>query len=306
MPAPDPSTTFRSGYMTTSVTVLGLGAMGQALASAFVRAGHPTTVWNRSPGRDAELIATGAKSARTVAEAVAASDLVVVCLLDHRSVHGVLDPVADILADRALLNLTSTEPRGSRELAEWAASHGIDFLDGGIMATPPMIGQPGSSLLYSGSRSVFDTHRAALESLGSAEYFGADAGQAALVDFALLAGMYTMFAGFYHGAAMVRTIGISAEDFGHRTAGWLAAMAGSLPRAGATIDSGDYSKPFQPLDFTKAALDAIVSASRDAGVDLDVIGAIKNLVDRQVADGYGAQSSERMFESLHPRGDRAA
>ncbi|WP_062991204.1 NAD(P)-dependent oxidoreductase [Nocardia anaemiae] len=287
--------------MTTSVTVLGLGAMGQALAAAFVGAGHPTTVWNRSAGRDAELVAAGAKSAQTVAEAVAASDLVVACLLDHRSVHEVLDPVTDVLAGRALVNLTSTEPRGSRELAEWAADHGIDFLDGGIMAVPPMIGRPGSSVLYSGSRRLFDDHRATLELLGSAEYFGTDAGQAALVDFALLAGMYAMFAGFYHGAAMVRAIGMSAEDFGQRASGWIAAMTGSLSRAGATIDSGDYSKPLQPLDFTKAAVDAIVSASRDAGVDLDVVGAIKNLVDRQVADGYGADSSERMFESLNPR-----
>ncbi|MFI7666094.1 NAD(P)-dependent oxidoreductase [Nocardia sp. NPDC049526] len=287
--------------MTTSVTVLGLGAMGQALAAAFVRAGHPTTVWNRSAGRDTELVAAGAKSAQGVVEAVTASDLVVACLLDHSSVHEVLDPVADILAGRALVNLTSTEPRGSRELAEWAATHGIDFLDGGIMAVPPMIGRPGSSVLYSGSRELFDNNRATLELLGSTEYFGADAGQAALVDFALLAGMYAMFAGFYHGAAMVRTIGMSAEEFGQRASGWIAAMTGSLPRAGATIDSGDYSKPFQPLDFTKAAVDAIVSASRDAGVDLDIVGAIKNLVDRQVADGYGADSSERMFESLNPR-----
>ncbi|MEV5834092.1 NAD(P)-binding domain-containing protein [Nocardia sp. NPDC052112] len=287
--------------MTTSVTVLGLGAMGQALAAAFVRAGHPTTVWNRSAGRDTELVAAGAKSARTIAEAVSASDLVVACLLDLRSVHEVLDPVAEILAERALVNLTSTEPRGSRELADWAANHGIDFLDGGIMAVPPMIGRPGSSLLYSGSRQLFDDHRATLELLGSAEYFGADAGRAALVDFALLAGMYAMFAGFYHGAAMVRAIGMSAEDFGQRASGWIAAMTESLPRAGATIDSGDYSKPFQPLDFTKAAVDAIVSASRDAGVDLDIIGAIKNLVDRQVAAGHRADSSERMFESLNPR-----
>ena len=78
-------------------------------------------------------------------------------------------------------------------------------------------------------------------------------------------------------------------------------MTGSLLRAGATIDSGDYSKPFQPLDFTEAAIDAIVSARRDADVDLDIVGAIENLVDRQVADGHDADSSERMFESLNPR-----
>lgn len=284
----------------TPVTVLGLGAMGSALAAAFVKAGHPTTVWNRTPGKDTELIAAGAHGADSVETAVAAGELIVACLFDHASVHETLDPVTGTLAGRDLVNLTSTEPAGTRELADWAAGHGIPFLDGGIMATPPMIGQPGSALLYSGSAEVFDRHRQTLELLGSAEYFGPEPGKAALVDFALLSGMYVMFSGFYHGAAMVRSAGMSAAEFGRRAEAWLGAVLSTLPAAGEQIDSGDYSVPFQSLNFTKAAVDAIVSASRDAGVDLDIIGPVKNLVDRQVAAGYGHESSERMFESLHP------
>lgn len=289
-----------------AVSVLGLGAMGQALAAAFVDAGYPTTVWNRSAGKDAELVAAGAKSASTVAEAVEAGELVVACLFDHASVHEVLDPVVDSLTGRALVNLTSTEPSAARELAEWAARHGIAYLDGGIMAVPPMIGNPGSALLYSGSRAVFDEYRPVLETLGTAEYFGDDAGHASLVDFALLSGMYVMFAGYYHGAAMVRSMGMSAEEFGERAAAWLTALMPSLPAAGAVIDTADYTRVHQPLTFTKAAVDAIVSASRDAGVDLDVIAAYRDLVDRQIAAGHGAESSERAFESLNPPPRRAA
>ncbi|MER5356332.1 NAD(P)-binding domain-containing protein [Kitasatospora sp. NPDC002551] len=37
------------------MAVLGLGLMGRALAGAFLHAGHPTTVWNRTPGKAAEL-----------------------------------------------------------------------------------------------------------------------------------------------------------------------------------------------------------------------------------------------------------
>src|SRR5690606_40905450 len=111
-----------------------------------------------------------------------------------------LAPLTDTLPGRDTVNPPSTDPPGARELADWAAGHGIPFLDGGIMATPPMIGQPGSALLYSGSAEVFDRHRQTLELLGSAEYFGAEPGKAALVDFALLSGMYVMFSGFYHGA----------------------------------------------------------------------------------------------------------
>ncbi|MFC8043606.1 NAD(P)-dependent oxidoreductase [Nocardia sp. NPDC057353] len=281
--------------MTTSVTVLGQGAMGRALAAALLAAGHPTTVWNRTPGRP---VPAGAREL-PLPEALH-SDLVIVCLLDHGSIHETLDPFAGKLAGSAVVNLTSTEPAAARELAAWAAGHGADYLDGGIMATPPMIGEPGSSVLYSGAPAVFERYRPVLEVFGAAEYFGADPGQAALVDFALLAAMSAMFAGFYHGAAMVRAGGISAADFGTRCAAWLSAMAGSLPEAGALIDTGDYSEPVQSLTFTKAALDAIVGASREAGVDLDIIGAVRNLADRQIAAGFGGHSSERMFESLLP------
>ncbi|WP_228002364.1 NAD(P)-dependent oxidoreductase [Nocardia australiensis] len=283
----------------TSVTVLGLGAMGRALGAAFLGGGHPTTVWNRSAGRETELVAAGALSVSTVAEAIANADVIVACLFDHRSVHEVLDPVTGQLTGSTLVNLTSTEPQAARELAEWAARHGIRYLDGGIMATPPMIGRPGSSILFSGSEQVFDTYRELWELLGAAEYFGPDAGSASLIDFAMLAGMYAMFGGFYHGAAMVRGAGISAADFGTRVAPFLAAMTASLPVAGAQIDAG-YPTVFQSLDFTKAALNAIVSTSRDAGVGLDIVGPLENLVDRQIAEGHGAETTERMFESLNP------
>src|ERR1700754_1265589 len=58
-----------------AVTVLGLGAMGSALARAFIAAGHPTTVWNRAPEKAAALVAAGAARADTAATAVAARPL---------------------------------------------------------------------------------------------------------------------------------------------------------------------------------------------------------------------------------------
>ncbi|PXX57498.1 3-hydroxyisobutyrate dehydrogenase-like beta-hydroxyacid dehydrogenase [Nocardia tenerifensis] len=282
----------------TPVTVLGLGAMGQALAATLLRGGHPTTVWNRTPGKDTELIAAGAVGAATAAEAVEADGPVIVVLFDHASVHAILDPLAGKLSGRQVINLTSTAPEQARELAAWAAGHGIDYLDGGIMAVPSMIGQPGASILYSGSRAVYDKHRETLELLAAAEYFGDDAGLASTYDFALLAGMYAMFGGFMHGAAMMRSVGVSAGAFADRAASWVTAMAQMLPAYGRIIDGGDYTSPIQSLDFHKAALDAITRATRDAGVAVDFVAPIKNLIDRQVADGHGSMEFARTIEEL--------
>ncbi|WP_280210856.1 NAD(P)-binding domain-containing protein, partial [Nocardia cyriacigeorgica] len=95
------------------VTVLGLGAMGRAFAATLLKGGRSVTVWNRTPGKDGELVAAGASSAAALTDAVAASPVIIVLLLDHASVHATLDPVAEQLSGRAVINLTSTTPEES-------------------------------------------------------------------------------------------------------------------------------------------------------------------------------------------------
>ncbi|TQM83083.1 3-hydroxyisobutyrate dehydrogenase-like beta-hydroxyacid dehydrogenase [Saccharothrix saharensis] len=281
----------------TKVTVLGLGAMGAALATALVRAGHPTTVWNRSPGKADALVALGATAATTPRDAVLASEVVVACLFDAASVHEVLDPVADLLAGRALVNVTTTSPDQSRGIAAWAAEHGVVYLDGGIMAVPHMIGQPGSSVLYSGSRTAFERYRPLLDLWGESAYFGEDAGVASLYDLALLAGMYVMFAGFLHGAAMVAGAGVSATEFAERAAPWLSAMTGGFAGFAAVVDGGDYAAPGQQsLEFSD--LGDMVAAGAAQGISTEVVDVVQALIRRQVEAGHGKEGFARIYESI--------
>ncbi|MEU6987138.1 NAD(P)-binding domain-containing protein [Streptomyces sp. NPDC046324] len=279
------------------VSVLGLGAMGSALAGALVKAGYATTVWNRSPGKADGLVAQGAEAAGTAGEAVGAGRVVIACLLDHASVHEVLGPLAHELSGRTLVNVTTTTPEQSRELAAWAADAGIAYLDGGIMAVPSMIGQPGSSILYSGSAEVFAQHKPLLDLWGTSTYFGEDAGLASLYDLALLAGMYVMFAGFVHGAAMVAPAGVTASEFASRAAPWLSAMTGGFQGFAEVIDGGDYTvEGQQSLEFSD--LGDILTASSDQGIGTEVIGMVQNLIQRQIDAGHGAEGFARIIESI--------
>ncbi|MFC7718550.1 NAD(P)-dependent oxidoreductase [Nonomuraea recticatena] len=150
----------------TPVTVIGLGLMGQALAGAFLRGGHPTTVWNRTAAKAEDLVAQGAKLADSVGDAVAASPLVIVCVSDYDAAHDLLDPLGELLDGRVVVNLTSGTSRAARESAEWAGRRGATYLDGAIMAIPPAIGTADALILYSGPQSAFDLHAPALRSLG--------------------------------------------------------------------------------------------------------------------------------------------
>lgn len=276
------------------ITFLGLGEMGAALARTAIAAGHPTTVWNRSAAKADGL---GAQVAGTVEEAVESAQLLVVCLFDHRSVHEVLDPVADRLRSARIVNLTTTAPEGARELARWADGLGARYLDGGIMATPEMIGTPQSRIFYSGSREILDEHRTILELWGTAEYFGDDAGMASLHDLALLSAMYVMFAGFFHGAAMLAPAGVSATGFAAMAVPWLQVTAELLPEYAAVIDGGDYAVPGQQ-SLLFSDISDIIQASRDQGVSTEVVDVVQRLIHRQIDAGHGTEGFARIIEGI--------
>lgn len=285
--------------MTTSTTFLGLGAMGSALAAAALDAGRPSVVWNRTPGRAGVLGRRGATIAETVDEAITGDGVILVCLLDHQSVRAVIDPVAASLAKRTLINLTTTTPNQARGLAAWAREHGITYLDGAIMAVPEMIGRPGAAIFYSGPEAAFEENRELLDLWGRSDYFGADPGMASLRDMAMLVGMYTMFAGFLHGAAMVGAEGVSATEFARQQVPFLTAMTGQLAGLAAAVDAEDYAGAGQQsLEFTEAALDSLVTASLDQGVNVEVLRPVHDVVRRQIAAGYGRQGTARIFEVL--------
>jgi 3-hydroxyisobutyrate dehydrogenase-like beta-hydroxyacid dehydrogenase len=285
----------------TGVTVLGLGAMGSALATTLLDAGHAVTVWNRTPARATDLSARGAEAASAIGAAVTAHPLIIACLFDHASVHETLDPVIAGMRGSTLVNLTTTTPNEARELATWAAGHGVGYLDGAIMATPPMIGGPEASILYSGPREVFDATRPVLDRWATSTYDGADAGLASLVDLAMLSGMYSMFAGFLHGAAMAGSVGMSATEFAARATPFLSAMTDGFEHFAGVIDGGDYTVPGQQsLDFSD--LGHIVRASEEQGVRATTVAAVQELISEQIADGHGTEGFARLYESL--RADR--
>lgn len=281
------------------VTVIGLGAMGSALANAFLDSGYPTTVWNRSQEKANALIARGATYTPTVAEAIAASPLVVICILDYQAVHEVLNSVSDTsLSGRVLVNLTNGTPEQARRLGERVTRLGADYLDGGIMAIPSLIARPEAVLLYSGSQEAFEKYQLTLDSLGSSKYLGTDPGLAPLHDLALLSGMYGMFGGFLHAVALVGSEKAKATEFtSELLIPWLHAMITTMPDMAKQIDSGDYTTNDASLEM-QASQDTIGDVSRTQGISTELTDPLFALMQQRVADGYGGDDFPSVIELL--------
>ncbi|GIG87985.1 NAD(P)-dependent oxidoreductase [Plantactinospora endophytica] len=284
-----------------NVTVLGLGRMGTPIAAAFLRAGYPTTVWNRTTGKADGLVAQGAVHAATPAEAVAASPLVVVPLLDYDAVRRVLGPAASALSGRVLVNLANGAPEQARELASWATDHGADYLDGAMMALPQTVATPEGFFLYSGSERAFTTYRAELDVMASSHYFGADPGLAEIHDLALLGTGYAALTGFLHAAALLDALGTAPADFAPLASRWLTGMAQFLPELAREAGARAYDGGVSTVDLNRVAVDNLVRISRANGVGGDVHEPLRALLDRRSADGHGEESFSSVFELLRPR-----
>ncbi|MFE4048734.1 NAD(P)-dependent oxidoreductase [Streptomyces sp. YIM B13518] len=283
----------------TPVTLLGLGAMGAALARTWLAAGHPVTVWNRTPARSAPLAAEGAKAADGAAAAVAANTLVVVCLLDDASVEETLAGVD--LAGRDLVNLTTGTPAEARARAEWARERGARYLDGGIMAVPPMVGVPeaGGYVFYSGSRELFEQYRETLRVPLGTTYVGADAGFAALHDVALLSAMYGMFAGAAHAFALIREEDIDPASLAPLLADWLVAMAPSVHQTADRLRSGDYTEGVvSNLAMQVAGTPTFLSTAEQQGVSPELLAPYFALMRRRLSEGSGEEDLTGVIDLL--------
>ncbi|WP_328500318.1 NAD(P)-binding domain-containing protein [Streptomyces sp. NBC_00457] len=281
------------------VTLLGLGAMGTALARAWMADGHPLTVWNRTPARAAALGAEGARVADSAAEAVAANALVVVCLLDDASVEEVLGGTE--LAGRDLVNLTTGTPGQARARAEWARERGARYLDGGIMAVPPMVGVPEASgyVFYSGSRELFERHQETLGVPVGTRYVGEDAGFAALHDVALLSAMYGMFAGAAHAFALIRKEDIDPTSLAPLLADWLVAMAPAVHTTADQLKSGDYTKGVvSNIAMQVAGTPTFLSTAEQQGVSPELLSPFFELMRRRLAEGSGEEDLTGVIDLL--------
>jgi 3-hydroxyisobutyrate dehydrogenase-like beta-hydroxyacid dehydrogenase len=287
------------GLVIENVTVIGLGSMGRALAGALLRAGHRTTVWNRTPERAAPLVAEGAAQAPTVHAAVAASSLVITCLTGFDETRQTLEPAAGALAGRTLVTLNSGAPAQARETAEWATGHGARFLGGAVKNVPSAVGAPDTLLYYGGDRTAFDEHEATLRVLGGdTVHLGDEADLAALYEMAVGGTLLPALVGFFQGAAAVQARGLAAGTLVPFTVKWLEMIGSLLPTFAREIDTGDYADAQSSVGLFLAGESWDAEFGREANVDVSWAAPLHELVRRAADAGHADHSISALTEVL--------
>lgn len=287
----------------TSITVIGLGPMGQAMTTTLLAAGHPVTVWNRTASRADELVAAGAARAATPADAVAAGDLTILSLTDYQAMYDVLADATDALGGKVMVNLSSDTPDASRAAADWARTHGAAFVTGGIMVPAPMVGTDAAYVYYSGDREVYGGVEPVLRHIGTPRYVGADPGLAQLLYQAQLTVFLTALSGLLHASAIVTAAGVPAGEFipeALDTLTGIPPMIGNGKELAVALESGVHPGDLSTVLMMGATAEHIVRTSRALGIDDTLPAAVKAHYDRAIAAGHATDNWTALYEVIKP------
>ena len=107
--------------------------MGRPMGMNLLKAGHALTVWNRTASRAEELVAAGARLAKSPLEVAAASDFLLTMVSDPPALEEVLwGPAGAIAALRRgaiYIDSSTISPALARKIAAACAKRGARFLD---------------------------------------------------------------------------------------------------------------------------------------------------------------------------------
>lgn len=284
----------------SDVTVIGLGAMGSAIAGALLDAGCDVTVWNRNAARCNALEARGATRARTPDAAIRSSPATVFSIDDYAASREVLDQpeVASAVADRTLVQFSTGTPQDARDAEQWAHANGAKYLDGAILAYPREIGA--SALVFvSGNATEFEQHRPVLANLtDNLRYLGAAIGSAAALDLAVLSYYIGSHLGLVHGALICESESVEADVLSSVIVDSLPSDVTEVAHLGEALTRNDFSSPGASLGVYSGILDRLLAQARDAGVNAEFAAFADGLVKRGMAAGLGDEEIVSIIKVL--------
>lgn len=111
------------------ISVIGVGAMGAAMAGHLVRAGHEVTGYDVDHSRADAITTAGATFAESLEDAAAADLYIVMVVSDLQSIE-VVEGLSDHAKTGALIAIAATNhPETMRGLAHAAAARGLRLID---------------------------------------------------------------------------------------------------------------------------------------------------------------------------------
>jgi len=273
------------------VGFIGLGLMGRPMAHNLLKAGFPLVVHSRSDAPVGEVVAAGARRARSPAEVAHLARRIITMLPDSPDVEQVLEGPDGVFSalqpGTILIDTSSIDPGVARRLATEADTRGAKMLD-----APVSGGEIGAisgtlSIMVGGDPGAFADVKLILDAMGNADKVirigQSGSGQICKVCNQMVIGATIAVVG--EAFALAMKAGVDAAKVREALLGGFAASR-VLEIHGERILASNYKPGFRAALYGK---DMRIAASTLAGqhVPAPVSSVVQNLVATLLARGKG-------------------
>jgi len=191
----------------SSVSILGLGIIGQAWAKNLQADGISTQVWNRTPKDFPGFVPD-------LVEAIATSDLIILVVADPAAVASILDQITPYLNARHLLVQSSTiSSQWTKTFAKQVESTGAKFLEAPFTGSK-LAAEARQTVFYvGGEKIVVELAEPILKKLSKAILHIGPLGSASSLKLAMNMNIAMVMQSLTESLAFARKAGISDEIF---------------------------------------------------------------------------------------------
>jgi 2-hydroxy-3-oxopropionate reductase len=291
----------------TTIAFIGLGTMGAPMARNLLAAGFDVVGYNRSPARTEAFAAGGGRAAGSVADAVAAADIVITMLPDSPDVTAVLSEPGGVIASARpgtlVIDMSTIRPDVARAVAAAATEHGLRFLDAPVSGGEQGAIDGALSVMVGGAPEDVAAARPVLDAVGTTIVHVGPAGSGQTVKAAnqlIVAGTIELVAEALtflsaHGVDLAAAVEVLGGG-----------LAGStvLQRKGPAMLARNFAPGFR-VELHHKDLGIFGDAAREAGVVAPLGASVAALMASLKAQGGGALDHSALLllvEQLSGRG----
>jgi len=149
------------------VAVIGLGNMGVPMGACLIQAGYVATGFDPLESARQKFAATGGRVANDIATAVAAAEVVIMLLPNGRIVREAVSAMRVHLRTSAILmDMSSSDPIGTRSLGEELTAAGTAFIDAPVSGGVKRAANGTLAIMVGGDGATIDRVQPLLATMG--------------------------------------------------------------------------------------------------------------------------------------------
>jgi 3-hydroxyisobutyrate dehydrogenase len=267
------------------VAVLGTGTMGLPMARHIAEAGQEVRAYNRSRERAEPLAEHGVTVCDSAAEAVQGADVVVTILADGDAVEAVMAGVeldeGTVWAQMSTVGIEATD-----RLIARAGELGVPLVDAPVLGTKAPAEQGQLTVLAAGEPGARETCTPVFDAVGARTVvLGDEPGAATRMKLVINAWLVALLEGLSESIALAEALGLDPAKFIEIIDGGPMGPPYAKLKGSMMIE-----RAYEPsFSLALAAKDArlALAAGRDAGLELPVLAAIRDQLERGVELGHG-------------------